>query len=165
MVTNATGATIEEESDFYPFGGERVITDLLPDQRYKFTGKERDPESGLDYFGARYYSSNLGRFLTPDWAAAPTAVPYAEFGDPQSLNLYGYVRNNPLSKADPDGHCPPCLEELVEEVVIAHPVETAAVVEATEKAGEAVLAGGSGIAASTIAGPALVTFYLMNPGS
>ena len=106
VVTNATGATIEQESDFYPFGGERTITDLLPDQRYKFTGKERDPESGLDYFGARYYSSSLGRFITPDWAAAPTAVPYAEFGNPQSLNLYGYVRNNPLSRADDDGHCP-----------------------------------------------------------
>ena len=39
VVTSATGATIEEESDFYPFGGERVLTDLLPDQRYKFTGK------------------------------------------------------------------------------------------------------------------------------
>lgn len=42
-----------------------------------FTGKERDAESGLDYFGARYLSSNFGRFMTPDWAAAPTAVPYA----------------------------------------------------------------------------------------
>ena len=71
---------------------------------YKFTGKERDNESGLDQFGARYYSSSLGRFMTPDWAAKPTAVPYAEFGNPQSLNLYGYVGNNPLSKADPDGH-------------------------------------------------------------
>lgn len=104
VVTNSTGSTIEEESDFYPFGGERTITNLLPDQNYKFTGKERDPESNLDYFGARYYSSNLARFITPDWAAAPTAVPYADFGDPQSLNLYGYVRNNPLSHADPDGH-------------------------------------------------------------
>ncbi len=70
----------------------------------RITGKERDPETGLDYFGARYYGSNMGRFMTPDWAAKPTAVPYAQFGDPQSLNLYGYVRNNPLSKADPDGH-------------------------------------------------------------
>lgn len=104
VVTNADGTTIEEESDYYPFGGERVLTDLLPDQRYKFTGKERDQESGLDYFGARYYSSSLGRFLTPDWAAAPTAVPYADFGNPQSLNLYGYVKNNPLNATDLDGH-------------------------------------------------------------
>jgi RHS repeat-associated protein len=71
---------------------------------YKFTGKERDTETGLDYFGARYYGSNMGRWMSPDWAAKPTAVPYAMFGDPQSLNLYGYVRNNPLAKADLDGH-------------------------------------------------------------
>ena len=71
---------------------------------YKFTGKERDSESGLDYFGARYYSNGLGRFITPDWAAKATAVPYAEFSDPQSLNLYTYVRNIPTSKADLDGH-------------------------------------------------------------
>ena len=73
-------------------------------QNYKFTGKERDTESGLDNFGARYDSSNLGRFLTPDWAERPTAVPYAAFGDPQSLNLYGFVRNDPVSLADADGH-------------------------------------------------------------
>jgi hypothetical protein len=43
--------------------------------------------------------------MTPDWAAKPTTVPYAVFGDPQTLNLYAYVRNNPLSRADVDGHC------------------------------------------------------------
>jgi hypothetical protein len=43
----------EDESDYYPFGGERVICDRLADQNYKFTGKERDTESSLDYFGAR----------------------------------------------------------------------------------------------------------------
>lgn len=74
-----------------------------------FTGKERDQETaaggnGLDYFGARYFSSTMGRFMSPDWADKPTDVPYAEFGDPQSLNLYGYVGNNPMSKADADGH-------------------------------------------------------------
>jgi hypothetical protein len=44
--------------------------------------------------------------MTPDWAARPTAVPYAVFGDPQSLNLYGFVRNDPVTRADADGHCP-----------------------------------------------------------
>lgn len=44
---------------------------------YKFTGKERDSESGLDMFGARYYGSSLGRFMTPDWAEKPIDVPYA----------------------------------------------------------------------------------------
>lgn len=113
VVTNATGTTIKEESDFYPFGGERVITDTVSDQNYKFTGKERDTESNLDYFGARYYSSNLGRFITPDWAAAPTAVPYAEFGNPQSLNLYSYLKNNPIKATDPDGHGDPVTDLLL----------------------------------------------------
>jgi RHS repeat-associated protein len=78
---------------------------------YKFTGKERDTESGLDEFGARYYASSMGRFMIPDWAAKPTDVPYANFGNPQSLNLYSYVNNNPTTTRDPDGHdesCPWC---------------------------------------------------------
>jgi RHS repeat-associated protein len=102
VVTNATGTTIKEESDFYPFGGERAIT--VGTNNYKFTGKERDSESGLDYFGARYYSSNLGRFITPDWDEHPEPVPYMHITDPQTLNLYAYVRNSPLSFVDPDGH-------------------------------------------------------------
>ena len=69
------------------------------------TGKERDSESGLDMFGARYYASSLGRFMTPDWEAKPTDVPYASFGNAQSLNLYSYVQNNPPTMSDPDGHC------------------------------------------------------------
>jgi len=92
------------ESDYYPYGGEQPICANLGDQNYKFTGKERDAESGNDYFGARYYRSSLGRFMTPDWAAKPTDVPYANFGNPQSLNLYSYVENNPLTITDPDGH-------------------------------------------------------------
>lgn len=72
------------------------------------TGKERDTESGNDYFGARYYSSSMGRFMSPDWSAKEDPVPYAHLDDPQSLNLYSYVENNPLFKADLDGHgCPP----------------------------------------------------------
>jgi RHS repeat-associated protein len=84
-------------------GGEIPITNGDPNH-CKFTGKERDTESGLDNFGARYFTSNLGRFMTPDWAARPTAVPYAVFGDPQSLNLYTYVENAPLNRVDADGH-------------------------------------------------------------
>jgi RHS repeat-associated protein len=68
-------------------------------------GKERDSESGNDYFGARYYASTMGRFLSPDWSAKVVPVPYAKLDDPQSLNLYSYVRNNPLSRVDKDGHC------------------------------------------------------------
>jgi RHS repeat-associated protein len=113
LVTNATGTlstcgtysvpTGEDESDYYPYGGEIVLCNSVP-QNYKFTGKERDPESGLDYFEARHYASALGRFMIPDWAAKPTDVPYANFGNPQSLNLYSYVQNNPTTMGDPDGH-------------------------------------------------------------
>jgi RHS repeat-associated protein len=69
-----------------------------------FTGKERDAESGNDYFGARYYASTMGRWLSPDWSAKVMPVPYAKLDDPQSLNLYSYVGNNPLARIDPDGH-------------------------------------------------------------
>src|SRR5207245_8772013 len=84
----------------------QVLAPAVPilDNHYKFTGKERDAETNLDYFGARYYSNGLGRWVTPDWAAKATAVPYAEFSDPQSLNLYGYVRNVPTVRFDEDGH-------------------------------------------------------------
>jgi RHS repeat-associated protein len=94
---------VEEESDFTAFGSELSATSGA--NHYKFSGKERDTETQLDYFGARYYSNLMGRFITPDWAEKATAVPYAEFADPQSLNLYGYVKNNPLSHSDADGHC------------------------------------------------------------
>lgn len=70
-----------------------------------FTGKQRDGESGLDDFDARYYGSGLGRFTSPDWSAHADTVPYAEMYDPQSLNLYAYVGNNPLGKTDATGHC------------------------------------------------------------
>jgi len=81
--------------------------------RSRSTGKERDTESGNDYFEARYYSSAMGRFMSPDWSAKEEPVPYATMDDPQSLNLYSYVRNNPLAKADPDGHCPECVWEEI----------------------------------------------------
>jgi len=94
---------IKAESDYYPWGGElQFVND--DSNHYKFTGKERDSETGLDYFGARYYSNGLGRWVSADWSATPIPVPYADFGDPQSLNLYGYVRGLPTTKADLDGH-------------------------------------------------------------
>jgi RHS repeat-associated protein len=76
--------------------------------RSRYTGKEHDNESGLEYFGARYDSSQYGRFMTPDWSEKPQGVPYAQLPDPQSLNLYAYVGNNPIGRADPDGHCSLC---------------------------------------------------------
>jgi RHS repeat-associated protein len=105
LITDINGNP-QLQSDYYPFGGIAYSSGSDPNH-YMFTGKERDSESALDNFGARYYTSNTGRFMTPDWAARPTAVPYAMFGDPQSLNLYNYVRNDPVSRADADGHCIP----------------------------------------------------------
>jgi RHS repeat-associated protein len=66
--------------------------------KYKFTGKERDTETGLDYFGARYYGSNMGRFMSPD--SLPSS---AKPNDPQTWNRYSYVLNRPTVAIDPDG--------------------------------------------------------------
>ena len=101
--TMGSAGVIKDESDYYPFGGEVQISNTLP-QNYKFTGKERDSESNLDDFEARYYSYSFGRFMTSDWAGKPTDVPYASFGNPQSLNLYSFVNNNPTTTRDADGH-------------------------------------------------------------
>jgi RHS repeat-associated protein len=101
VMTTSTGA-ICFAADFYPFGGEQDYTDNCT-QNYKFTGKERDgttsSETGLDYFGARHYSSQFGRFMTPD----PSGIWLGNLSDPQQLNLYSYVRNNPLNLTDPTG--------------------------------------------------------------
>ncbi|HEY2497327.1 MAG TPA: RHS repeat-associated core domain-containing protein, partial [Candidatus Angelobacter sp.] len=102
VITDAAG-TIKAESDYYPWGGELQFTNNDSND-YKFTGKKRDAETGLDYFGARYYSNGMGRWVSADWSAKPEAVPYSKLDDPQSLNLYQYVGNNPLSQRDDDGH-------------------------------------------------------------
>jgi hypothetical protein len=56
----------------------------------------------------------MGRFMSPDWSAKEEPVPYAKLDNPQTLNLYAYMRNNPLGGADPDGHC--CEEDAEEEI-------------------------------------------------
>jgi len=71
----------------------------VPRNRSRCTGKERDPSSGLDNFGARYYASTMGRFMSPD----DSFVAW-DLSNPQSLNLYSYVLNNPLRFTDPTGH-------------------------------------------------------------
>jgi RHS repeat-associated protein len=88
-----------------PFGDNLAAQGTGVDAtEHHFTGKERDAESGLDYFKARYYQSQTGRWLLPDWSDTPVPVPYATFSNPQSLNLYTYVGNNPVNAIDADGH-------------------------------------------------------------
>jgi RHS repeat-associated protein len=90
-----------DQSEYYPFGGERVVDGrTLAGNHFKFTGKERDSESGLDDSVVRYYSSAMGRFTRPDpaqWAG------FEHKDDPQAWNGYAYGRNNPLLYTDPDG--------------------------------------------------------------
>jgi RHS repeat-associated protein len=86
-----------------PFGDGQTTTSPPYDGCYHpsplhFTGKQRDPESGLDNFGARYDASSMGRFMSPD----PKQIG-AHMFDPQTLNRYAYTRNNPLAYVDPDG--------------------------------------------------------------
>jgi RHS repeat-associated protein len=99
---SALNQSVSDSMDYLPYG-EQIAGGT--GSTHKFTGKERDAESGLDYFGARYYSNGLGRFITPDWSKTPSPVPYADFVDPQTLNQYSYVRNLPTTKVDADGHC------------------------------------------------------------
>ena len=72
----------------------------------KFTGKERDAETGLDFFEARYNSSAQGRFMSPDPLVVqrlPSELFLAHLGDPQGWNKYAYVANRPLNRTDPTG--------------------------------------------------------------
>ena len=94
--TLSSTGTVLSSQDVAPFG--EIFTGATADP-FIFTGKERDSESGNDYFGARYYGSSMGRFLSPD----PSELFYADPTNPQSLNLYSYGRNNPLINTDPTG--------------------------------------------------------------
>jgi RHS repeat-associated protein len=105
LVTDGSGNP-RQCQDYLPFGEELPAgvggrpSCYMPagEPRHRFTGKERDQETGLDYFGARYYSGAQGRFTSPD---APFADQDPE--NPQSWNLYQYGYNNPLSNIDIDG--------------------------------------------------------------
>jgi RHS repeat-associated protein len=107
VVTNKDGGVVSRH-DYQPFG-EEINSLALPKTgreslqsynfgsvRQKFTAKERDNETGLDYFGARYYSSSQGRFTGID-------VVGPDVTNPQTLNKYRYALNNPLRYIDPNG--------------------------------------------------------------
>jgi RHS repeat-associated protein len=82
--------------------------------RSRYTGKERDTESGNDYFGARYYASSMGRFMSPD------SPGFAHLSNPQAWNLYAYTYNNPTSLRDPDGHDVACANNTAQCVADAN---------------------------------------------
>ncbi len=110
-VTTNTGVVCYD-ADFAPYGAENAITNSCTQNVYKFEGKERDAETstlpgdanGNDYFGARYYSNRYGRWLSADWSNVPAPVPYANLTNPQTLDLYSMVSDDPESFADLDGH-------------------------------------------------------------
>ena len=110
LITDPAAAPISR-LDYAPFGEELLVPTGSPrfgiagygagadtGIRQKFTGKERDTETGLDYFIARYYSSGQGRFISPDEVFADQ-----QQTDPQSWNAYAYVRNQPLRYTDSTG--------------------------------------------------------------
>jgi RHS repeat-associated protein len=104
LETDASGQAVKC-TDYVPFGeeipagyGSRSSCFNSNDNRIKYTGKERDGETGLDYFLARYYSGVQGRFTSPDPLMASAYI-----ADPQTWNRYAYVRNNPINMIDPDG--------------------------------------------------------------
>jgi RHS repeat-associated protein len=90
-----SGGTVCYDADYTPFGYEMAYTTTCS-QNYKFTGMERDTETGNDHAWLRNYEQNPGRWLSPDPLGG-------DITSPQSLNLYGYVMNNPLSNIDPTG--------------------------------------------------------------
>jgi RHS repeat-associated protein len=104
MVQDAQGNCVSR-MDYAPFG---AVIARAGQECYgtpwtsgvMFTGKERDEQAGLDYFGARYFSGTLGRFISPDEPLIDQSA-----ADAQSWNLYGYARNNPLRYIDPTGMC------------------------------------------------------------
>jgi RHS repeat-associated protein len=111
VMTDQTGALVEETA-YYPFGVVRQAHQPRGvREAYQFTQKERDAESGLQYFEARYLAGIFGRFISVD---PRYAEPLQMGGDkmeqllsnPQDFNLYTYARNNPLAYTDPTGYDP-----------------------------------------------------------
>ncbi len=109
-IANGTGSqagVVCYDADFYPFGGEVTFGTTTCAQNYKFAGMERDSETTHDHTMFRQYASNLARWMSPDAIAG-------DITNPQSLNRYAYVVNNPATFSDPTGlfRCagpePPC---------------------------------------------------------
>jgi RHS repeat-associated protein len=94
-VMTDTYGTSQGNYHYYPYGATRISSGLSI--KHKFTGQELDSETGLYYYGARYYDPALGRFVSADSIVQDSS-------DPQTLNRYSYCRNNPIILTDPTGH-------------------------------------------------------------
>jgi RHS repeat-associated protein len=116
VVTNSSGQLVQV-LDYAPFGAVTVDEKSASfDETNKFTGKELDEETGLMYFGARYYSASLGRWVSEDpmgWRIGELLESEEESNlasvmliEPQYLNFYSYGLNNPLKYVDPTGEVP-----------------------------------------------------------
>ena len=99
VVLDASGA-ITAQTRYYPFGETRVSTGTLPTDKL-FTGQRAMEDLGIYYYGARFYSPSLGRFLSAD-----TIV--SGIGNSQAYDRYSYVLNNPIIYIDPTGHINKC---------------------------------------------------------
>jgi len=97
IVTDESG-TVVYSAAHDPYGGIQQTWVNTYDPTPKFSGKERDSESGLDYFGARYYDQAQYRFISVDPEISQRAI-----GDPQRWNMYAYCGSNPVINFDPDG--------------------------------------------------------------
>lgn len=95
LVTDDQGRVVSH-TDYAPYGATVQQTGT-PAPAHQFTGQRLDAETGLYYYKARYYDPQLGRFIQPDSIVQAPA-------DPQTLNRYSYVRNNPVNFVDPSGH-------------------------------------------------------------
>jgi len=97
------------EADYKPFGEEFSTSGSAVNDR-RFVGKEKDEETGLNYFGARYLAAGTGRFLAPDSVRGVNAgsgtINSLILQNPQRFNLYTYSLNNPYRYVDPDGRIP-----------------------------------------------------------
>ena len=110
-LSDAQGVLIEEAA-FYPFGAPRQeYRTHSAQESYQFTQKERDAESGLQYFEARFYLASHGRFTRVDPLAIAETPAWLE--NPQKLNLYSYCSSRPMSFTDPTGMDPPETLKLI----------------------------------------------------
>lgn len=144
-----TSAKVIAYEEFHPFGSSAFVASRVPDgaakRSYRFIGKERDSETGLDYFGARYYAPSLYRWTCPD----PSGLA-------DGLNRYAYSRNNPITLKDADGRAATTVNEAGEKLTgwvrVAH-VAIGALAVMGVIASASVLAAGTAATAIGVGAP------------